>query len=129
MRNSIISSSPFPISRNMLSNARLDLGVTAVDGGAHPGLGTANALLGLELGDELTESLGLTRQNGPNPLTYLEILGPDPEQDPALAAGRLAGITTDRAAVGDPSGRFRRSSSRPLRGHGNRASTSARSMT
>ena len=30
------------------------LGVGAVDGGAHPGLGTANALLGLELGDDLT---------------------------------------------------------------------------
>ena len=73
------------------SSARL--GVRAIDGGAHPGLGTANALLGLELGDDLTESLGLKPENGANPLTYLEILGPDPEQDPALAAGRLDGIT------------------------------------
>ena len=73
------------------SSARL--GVRAIDGGAHPGLGTANALLGLELGDDLTESLWLKPENGANPLTYLEILGPDPEQDPALAAGRLDGIT------------------------------------
>ncbi|SDT07323.1 Glyoxalase-like domain-containing protein [Brevibacterium siliguriense] len=96
----------------MLSNSRFDhlviavpdlqgyveqsatsLGVEPVDGGAHLGLGTANALLGLELADELTESLGLARPSCSNPLTYLEILGPDPEQDPALAASRLAGIT------------------------------------
>ncbi|SMX78075.1 Glyoxalase-like domain-containing protein [Brevibacterium sp. 239c] len=55
------------------------LGVKAIPGGAHPGLGTANALLGLEV--------EVRRDN------YLEILGPDPEQDPALAASRLAGIT------------------------------------
>ena len=56
------------------------LGVCPAPGGAHPGLGTANALLGLEGGLEGED-------------VYLEILGPDPEQDPALAATRLAGIT------------------------------------
>lgn len=56
------------------------LGAEAVPGGTHPGLGTANALLGLEVE---SDSRGI----------YLEILGPDPEQDPALAASRLAGIT------------------------------------
>ncbi|MCD1287199.1 MULTISPECIES: VOC family protein [unclassified Brevibacterium] len=60
------------------------LGVRAVPGGSHPGLGTANALLGID------------------GHSYLEILGPDPDQDPALAAGRLAGIvepTVQRWAV------------------------------
>lgn len=60
------------------------LGVEAIPGGAHPGLGTANALLGLS-GDDDGPWVGRD--------IYLEILGPDPEQDPALAASRLAGIT------------------------------------
>lgn len=60
------------------------LGVEAIPGGAHPGLGTANALLGLK-GDDRGLEVGRD--------IYLEILGPDPEQDPALAASRLAGIT------------------------------------
>ena len=68
------------------------LGVGAVDGGAHPGLGTANALLGLELGDDLTESLGLARQRGANPLTYLEILGPDPAQPDVSEKDMLLGV-------------------------------------
>jgi hypothetical protein len=58
------------------------LGVRPILGGAHPGLGTANALLGLTVP-------GLE----PGALTYLEILGPDPDQDPGLAAARLSGIT------------------------------------
>lgn len=58
------------------------LGVRPILGGAHPGLGTANALLGLKVP-------GL----GPGALTYLEILGPDPDQDPGLAAARLGAIT------------------------------------
>ncbi|WP_166970174.1 VOC family protein [Brevibacterium atlanticum] len=58
------------------------LGVRPIPGGAHPGLGTANALLGLEVA-----------ALGPGARTYLEILGPDPDQDPALAAARLSGIT------------------------------------
>lgn len=60
------------------------LGVEPIPGGAHPGLGTANALLGLA-GDDS----GL--EGGRD--IYLEILGPDPEQDPRLAEARLPGIT------------------------------------
>ncbi|WP_210604799.1 VOC family protein [Brevibacterium oceani] len=59
------------------------LGARPIPGGAHPRLGTANALLGLRV-SEL----------GRDALTYLEILGPDPDQDPALAAARLSGTTT-----------------------------------
>ncbi|WP_181274603.1 VOC family protein [Brevibacterium oceani] len=59
------------------------LEVRPIPGGAHPGLGTANALLGLEV-----------PTLGPGALSYLEILGPDPDQDPSLAAARLSGITT-----------------------------------
>ena len=62
------------------------LGVRAIAGGAHPGLGTANALLGLE-----AETAGLDPEVHRD--IYLEILGPDPKQDPGLASSRLAGIT------------------------------------
>lgn len=67
------------------------LGVEAVPGGAHPGLGAANALLGLkvEAGSLDAEDVRVDAHRD----IYLEILGPDPEQDPALAASRLAGIT------------------------------------
>src|SRR5699024_1451895 len=53
-------------------------GLRAVSGGSHPGRGTANFLLGLS-------STGWAD----DARTYLEILGPDPQQDPP-ADGRLA---------------------------------------
>ena len=49
------------------------LGVRATPGGQHPGMGTRNALLAL------------------GPSTYLEIIGPDPDQ-PKLASPRRFGI-------------------------------------
>lgn len=78
------------------------LGVRPVFGGVHPRLGTANALLGLsvpELGDG--GAGGDARADGDGGADaavshreiYLELLGPDPDQDPALAAARLGDIT------------------------------------
>lgn len=49
------------------------LGIRAVDGGQHPGGGTRNALLAL------------------GPTSYLELIGPDPEQD-SFSGTRLFGI-------------------------------------
>jgi len=57
-------------------------GVRATPGGSHPGRGTANHLVPM-----------VPRGWGPGSLTYLEILGSDPEQDPALAARSLPGVT------------------------------------
>ena len=57
-------------------------GVRSVPGGSHPGRGTANHLVSM-----------VPRGWGDESLTYLEILGPDPDQDPALAARSLRGVT------------------------------------
>lgn len=57
-------------------------GVRSISGGSHPGRGTANHLVPM-----------VPRGWGAESLTYLEILGPDPEQDPALAARSLPGVT------------------------------------
>lgn len=57
-------------------------GARTVPGGSHPGRGTANHLVPL-----------VPRGWEGTPLTYLEILGPDPAQDPALAARSLPGVT------------------------------------
>ncbi|GAA4510983.1 hypothetical protein GCM10023159_14380 [Brevibacterium yomogidense] len=57
-------------------------GARTVPGGSHPGRGTANHLVPL-----------IPRGWEGAPLTYLEILGPDPAQDPALAARSLPGVT------------------------------------
>ncbi len=53
-------------------------GLRAVSGGSHPGRGTANCLLGLSPTGWADDAR-----------TYLELLGPDPQQDPP-ADGRLA---------------------------------------
>ena len=57
-------------------------GVRSIPGGSHPGRGTANHLVPMVPHGWEAASL-----------TYLEILGPDPEQDPALAARSLPGVT------------------------------------
>ena len=54
-----------------VENVERILGVKSVVGGQHPGGGTRNALIGL--GDE----------------TYLEIIGPDPEQPPPMQPRRF----------------------------------------
>ncbi|WP_051297810.1 VOC family protein [Brevibacterium album] len=61
-------------------------GAVSVPGGRHPGRGTANHLVPL-----------VPRGWSADALTYLEILGPDPEQDPALASASLHGF--DRLAA------------------------------
>lgn len=57
-------------------------GARTTPGGSHPGRGTANHIVPL-----------MPRGWTGAPLTYLEILGPDPQQDPALAARSLPGVT------------------------------------
>ena len=57
-------------------------GVRTTPGGSHPGRGTANHIVPL-----------VPRGWSGSPLTYLEILGPDPQQDPDLAAQSLPGVT------------------------------------
>ena len=60
-------------------------GVQPVYGGAHVGLGTANYLVGLHPAGWADE---------PTPLTYLEILGPDPEQE--IGADVVRPLEVDR---------------------------------
>ena len=60
-------------------------GVQPVYGGAHVGLGTANYLVGLHPAGWADE---------PTPLTYLEILGPDPEQE--IGANVVRPLEVDR---------------------------------
>jgi len=60
------------LARGVAGIAQL-LGVTPTPGGQHPGRGTRNALVSLGVG------------------TYLEIVGPDPEQ-PAPVGGRMFGV-------------------------------------
>lgn len=60
-------------------------GVTPVFGGAHVGKGTANYLVGLRPAGWEAD---------PAPLTYLEILGPDPQQ--AVAPGTPLPLEVDR---------------------------------
>ena len=60
-------------------------GVQPVYGGAHVGLGTANYLVGLRPAGWADE---------PTPLTYLEILGPDPQQE--IGADVVRPLEVDR---------------------------------
>jgi hypothetical protein len=57
-------------------------GVRTTPGGSHPGRGTANHIVPL-----------VPHGWAGEPLTYLEILGPDPQQAPDLAALSLPGVT------------------------------------
>ena len=68
------------------------LGIEPVIGGRHPGIGTHNALLGLELPPG---SVACAPSDGLG--AYFEILAPDPEQSVLSSFGeRLAGLETPR---------------------------------